>query len=91
MEQEKIKKVRKSLVTSGFFKNPVISFSVLRANIANRKRYRFGKPRNHNGFWVFYANFQDEIQKISFPQNDLWGGLELKLLQLLYDFDIIKT
>ena len=29
------------------------SFSVLRANIANRKRYRFGKPRNHNGFWVF--------------------------------------
>ena len=31
MEQEKIKKVRKSLVTSGFFKNPVISFSVLRA------------------------------------------------------------
>ena len=31
MEQEKIKKVRKSLVTSGFFKNPVISFSALRA------------------------------------------------------------
>ena len=55
----------------------MISFSVRLANIANRKRYRFGKPRNHNGFWVFYANFQDEIQKISFPQNDLWGGLEL--------------
>ena len=27
-------------------------------NIANRKRYRFGKPRNHNGFWVF--SYPDE-------------------------------
>ena len=26
-------------------------------NIANRKRYRFGKPRNHNGFWVFLCHF----------------------------------
>ena len=26
---------------------------------------------------VFRAIFQDGIQKISFPQNDLWGGLEL--------------
>ena len=26
-------------------------------NIANRKRYRFGKPRNHNGFWVFSCHF----------------------------------
>ena len=26
----------------------------------------------------FLAIFQSEIQKISFPQNDLWGGLELK-------------
>ena len=25
----------------------------------------------------FLAIFQSEIQKISFPQNDLWGGLEL--------------
>jgi hypothetical protein len=25
----------------------------------------------------FRAIFQDGIQKISFPQNDLWGGLEL--------------
>jgi len=25
-----------------------------------------------------YAIFQSEIQKISFPKNDLWGGLELK-------------
>jgi len=24
-----------------------------------------------------YAIFQSEIQKISFPKNDLWGGLEL--------------
>ena len=28
----------------------------------------------------FRAIFQGEIQKISFPQNDLWGGLELKKL-----------
>ena len=55
-------------------------------NIANRKRYRFGKPRNHNGFWVFYANFQYEIQKISFPQNDLWGGLELNLKNISGEF-----
>ena len=26
-------------------------------NNANRKRYRFGKPRNHNGFWVFSCHF----------------------------------
>jgi len=26
-----------------------------------------------------YAIFQGETQKISFPQNDLWGGLELNL------------
>ena len=49
-------------------------------NNANRKRYRFEKPRNHSGFGVFCAIFQGEIQKISFPQNDLWGGLELKKL-----------
>ena len=39
----------------------------------------------------FRAIFQGGIQKISFPKNDLWGGLELKLLQILYDFDIIKA
>ena len=27
----------------------------------------------------FYVIFQGEIQKISFHQNDLWGGLELNL------------
>ena len=27
----------------------------------------------------FRAIFQGGIQKISFPQNDLWGGLELNL------------
>ena len=53
------------------------SSPVTRTNNANRKRYRFGKPRNHNGFWVFCAVFQGGIQKISFPKNDLWGGLEL--------------
>ena len=26
-------------------------------NIANRKRYRFGKPGNHNGFGVFSHHF----------------------------------
>jgi len=46
-------------------------------NNANRKRFRFGKPRNHNGFWVFRAIFQGAIQKISFSKNALWGGLEL--------------
>ena len=46
-------------------------------NNANRKRYRFEKPRNHNGFWVFSCLFQGAIQKISFHPNDLWGGLEL--------------
>ena len=27
---------------------------------------------------LFHAIFQSKIKKISFPQNDLWGGLELK-------------
>ena len=27
----------------------------------------------------FRAIFQGAIQKISFPENDLWGGLELNL------------
>ena len=32
----------------------------------------------------FRTIFQSESQKISFPQNDLWGGLELKLSKNLY-------
>ena len=28
----------------------------------------------------FRAIFQGAIQKISFPKNDLWGGLELKYI-----------
>ena len=52
-------------------------------NIANRKRYRFGKPRNHNGFGVLLCHFSSETQKISFPQNALWGGLELNTLAFL--------
>jgi len=55
-----------------------ISSPASATNNANRKRYRFEKPRNHNGFWVFCAIFQGGIQKISFPKNDSWGGLELK-------------
>ena len=60
--------------------NPKVGSSNLppATNIANRKRYRFEKPGNHNGFWVFRAIFQGAIQKILFPQNDLWGGPELK-------------
>ena len=46
-------------------------------NNANRKRYQLGKPGNHNGFCFFRIIFQGGIQKISFPKNDLWGGLEL--------------
>ena len=38
----------------------------------------------------FCVIFQGGIQKISFTKNGFWGGLELKLLQILYDFDIIK-
>ena len=30
-----------------------------------------------------YAIFQSEIQKISFPKNDLWGGLELYIRAIL--------
>ncbi len=49
-------------------------------NIANRKRYRCQKPRNHSSFGVFRTIFQSETQKISFPEKDLWGGLELLTL-----------
>ena len=53
----------------------MISFSVLRANNANRKRYRFGKPGNLGGFWVFCAIFQGGIQKISFHKTTFGEGL----------------
>ena len=62
------KKSEKALSQADFPKNPVISFSVLRANIANRKRYRFGKPRNHNGFWVFSCHFSRCNSKDIIPQ-----------------------
>lgn len=55
------------------------SILVALANSANRKRYRFEKPRNHSGSGFCYAIFKSKIKKISFPQNDLWGRLELKL------------
>jgi len=31
----------------------------------------------------FRAIFQGAIQKISFPQNDLWGGVELNIKAIL--------
>jgi len=31
----------------------------------------------------FYVIFQGGIQKISFPKNDLWGGLELYVREIL--------
>ena len=37
-----------------------------------------------------YAIFLGVIQKISFPQNALWGGLELNLLQTDWIFGIIQ-
>ena len=38
-------------------------------NIANRKRYRFGKPRNHSGFWVFFAPFfKVQFKRYHFPK-----------------------
>ena len=35
------------------------------------------KPRCREASGFFRAIFQGGIQKISFPKNDLWGGLEL--------------
>ena len=70
------KKSEKALSQADFPKNPVISFSVLRANIANRKRYRFGKPRNHSGFGVLLCHFLRRNSKDIISPNDLWGGLE---------------
>ena len=67
MEQEKIKKVRKSLVTSGFFKNPVISFSVLRA-----------KKNPHPSGWGFFlvviASFAAITRVMSPTSVARWGS-----------------
>ena len=43
------------------------------------KKYRCAKPRNLGGFGVLLCDSSKKIQKISFPQNDLWGGLELNI------------
>ena len=37
-----------------------------------------------------YAIFKSKIKKISFPKNDLWGGLERNLLQTNCIFGIIQ-
>ena len=39
----------------------------------------------------FRAIFQSMIKKISFPKPDLWAEFELKHIDILYDFDIIKA
>ena len=79
--------IRGNFITAGLgptiFKNQPISFSVRRANIANRKRYRFGKPRNHSGFGVFSYLFSKLNLKDIISQNDLWGELELNLEAIL--------
>ncbi len=56
----------------------MISKSVQLANNENRKRYRFKNPETAQVSGFFRAIFQGAIQKISFPQNGRWGGLELK-------------
>ena len=48
------------------------------------------KPGTTTVSGFFRAIFQGAIQKISFSQNDLWGGLELNLLQTDWIFDIIQ-
>ena len=45
-------------------------------NNAHRKRYRCENPETTAVSGFSSAIFQSEIQKISFPQNDLWGGIE---------------
>ena len=47
------KKVGKSFTTSGFFKKSSDIFFGATSHIVLKKRYQRGKPRNHNGFWVF--------------------------------------
>ena len=68
------KKSEKALSQADFPKNPVISFSVLRAMLCNQKRYCTGKPRYHNGFGVFSCpNFQVQTKRYY----SLLRGLEL--------------
>ena len=68
------KKSEKALSQADFPKNPVISFSVLRAMLCNQKRYCTGKPRYHNGFGVFSCpNFQVQTKRYF----SLLRGLEL--------------
>ena len=52
------------------------SFSVRRA----RKEKVIPRAVRHSDKMVLSCFFQGGIQKISFPKNDLWGGLELKKL-----------
>ena len=45
-------------------------------NRANRKGYRFEKPRNHNGFWVFFAPFfKVQFKSYHFTQTTFWEDL----------------
>ena len=39
-------------------------------------------PETTTVSWFCYAIFQGEIQKISFPKNDLWGGIELSVKEI---------
>ena len=79
MEQEKIKKVRKSLVTSGFFKKSGDIFFGATSQHCEPKKISVRKTQKPQRFLGFFrAIFQGGIQKTSFPKNDLWGGLELK-------------
>ena len=43
------------------------------------KKISVRKTQKPQRFLGFCAIFQGAIQKISFHQNDLWGGLELNL------------
>ena len=49
-----------------------------------------GNPEATTVSGFFRAIFQGGIQKISFPKNDLWGGLELKCIANIYNCDINK-
>ena len=61
----------------------VASFWAPLANIANRKRYRFGKPRNHNGYWVFSCHFSKLNSKDIISQKRLLGRTWTKYLGFL--------
>ena len=55
-------------------------------NIANRKRYRFEKPRNHNGFGVLLCHFLRWNLKDIIPQNRPLGRTWTKILELFTFF-----